>query len=236
MASTPASACSPTPRIPADRLAELQTQPDPVAQRRPRRPAAAPRHAADDRPEIARPRPRLFRRPAADHRRAPGPARPRRDAGDPEPGQRRRVSGDLAPLAHLIAALMGDGSIDVAGESCPPPPRFRSSAWSRSQLGPKEGLALINGTQASDRHRARRLVRGRAGVRRRARRRRAVGRCAQRARPSRSTRASPSFAASPARSASPPQSPACSTAARSSPATAAAARSRTRTASAASRR
>ena len=79
-------------------------------------------------------------------------ARPRRDAGDPVPGQRRRQSGDLAPLAHLIAALMGYGRIDVAGEVMPAARcARRSSAWSRSQLGPKEGLALINGTQAIDR-------------------------------------------------------------------------------------
>ena len=88
--------------------------------------------------------------------------------------------GDLAPLAHLISALMGYGRIDVAGDSHAGRRRARdSSASSRSQLGPKEGLALINGTQASTAHRARRLVPGRARVRRRDRRRRAVGRCAQ---------------------------------------------------------
>ena len=46
------------------------------------------------------------------------PARPRRDAGHPGQGS-VGASGDLAPLAHLIAALIGDGSIDVAGEVMP---------------------------------------------------------------------------------------------------------------------
>ena len=45
-------------------------------------------------------------------------ARPRRDAADPGQGS-VGASGDLAPLAHLIAALMGYGSIDVAGEVMP---------------------------------------------------------------------------------------------------------------------
>ena len=60
------------------------------------------------------------------------------------------ASGDLAPLAHLIAALMGYGRIDVAGEVMPrrrrartPRPRTACSSARR------KGLALINGTQAS---------------------------------------------------------------------------------------
>src|SRR5687768_6220557 len=59
------------------------------------------------------------------------------------------ASGDLAPLAHLIAALMGYGQIDHSGEIIP-----AIAAWNRIgldalELGPKEGLALINGTQMS---------------------------------------------------------------------------------------
>ena len=54
-------------RIPDRAPCRAADQPDPLAQRRPRRPASAPRHAADDRPEAARPRPRLFgRSPAGD--------------------------------------------------------------------------------------------------------------------------------------------------------------------------
>jgi histidine ammonia-lyase len=59
------------------------------------------------------------------------------------------ASGDLAPLAHLIAALMGHGSIDVAGEPMPAGAALQKIGMEPLQLGPKEGLALINGTQAS---------------------------------------------------------------------------------------
>jgi histidine ammonia-lyase len=59
------------------------------------------------------------------------------------------ASGDLAPLAHLIAALMGYGRIDVAGEPLPARDALVKIGLEPLQLGPKEGLALINGTQAS---------------------------------------------------------------------------------------
>jgi histidine ammonia-lyase len=59
------------------------------------------------------------------------------------------ASGDLAPLAHLIAALMGFGRIDVAGKIMPAHDALRHIGLGTLQLGPKEGLALINGTQAS---------------------------------------------------------------------------------------
>src|SRR4051812_49327551 len=59
------------------------------------------------------------------------------------------ASGDLAPLAHLIAALMGHGGIDIAGETIPAGAALQRLAMEPLQLGPKEGLALINGTQAS---------------------------------------------------------------------------------------
>ena len=59
------------------------------------------------------------------------------------------ASGDLAPLAHLIAALMGYGRIDVAGEVLPANAALERLGMRPLQLGPKEGLALINGTQAS---------------------------------------------------------------------------------------
>jgi histidine ammonia-lyase len=59
------------------------------------------------------------------------------------------ASGDLAPLAHLIAALMGHGSVDVAGETMPAAAALQKLGMEPLQLGPKEGLALINGTQAS---------------------------------------------------------------------------------------
>src|SRR4051812_5295972 len=59
------------------------------------------------------------------------------------------ASGDLAPLAHLIAALMGHGSIDVAGNVMPAAAALQRLGLKPLQLGPKEGLALINGTQMS---------------------------------------------------------------------------------------
>jgi histidine ammonia-lyase len=59
------------------------------------------------------------------------------------------ASGDLAPLAHLVAALMGYGWIDVGGERMPATDALDRIGISELQLGPKEGLALINGTQAS---------------------------------------------------------------------------------------
>ena len=59
------------------------------------------------------------------------------------------ASGDLAPLAHLISALMGYGRIDVAGEVVDAGQALQKLGLEPLQLGPKEGLALINGTQAS---------------------------------------------------------------------------------------
>ncbi|HEU5482658.1 MAG TPA: aromatic amino acid lyase, partial [Sphingomicrobium sp.] len=59
------------------------------------------------------------------------------------------ASGDLAPLAHMIAALMGYGRIDLAGRVMPASEALTEAGIEPIELGPKEGLALINGTQAS---------------------------------------------------------------------------------------
>jgi histidine ammonia-lyase len=59
------------------------------------------------------------------------------------------ASGDLAPLAHMTAALMGYGRIDLAIETLPAAEALTRAGIEPLQLGPKEGLALINGTQAS---------------------------------------------------------------------------------------
>ena len=59
------------------------------------------------------------------------------------------ASGDLAPLAHLISALMGYGRIDVAGDVIQASEALVRLGLNPLTLGPKEGLALINGTQAS---------------------------------------------------------------------------------------
>src|SRR6476660_535359 len=53
------------------------------------------------------------------------------------------ASGDLAPLAHLIAALMGYGRIDCAGEVVAADVALQRLGLGLLQLGPKEGLALI---------------------------------------------------------------------------------------------
>ena len=62
--------------------------------------------------------------------------------------------GDLAPLAHLALPLIGRGEVEVDGQRsrrADGAPRAR--AWSRSTLQPKEGLALLNGTQLMSRAR-----------------------------------------------------------------------------------
>ena len=59
------------------------------------------------------------------------------------------ASGDLAPLAHLIAALLGEGRVNLAGEVLPAREALDRLGMELLELGPKEGLALINGTQAS---------------------------------------------------------------------------------------
>ena len=59
------------------------------------------------------------------------------------------ASGDLAPLAHMTAALMGYGRVDLAGRILSAADALQELGLQPLELGPKEGLALINGTQAS---------------------------------------------------------------------------------------
>jgi histidine ammonia-lyase len=59
------------------------------------------------------------------------------------------ASGDLAPLAHLTAALMGTGEIRLKGEVMAAAEALRRIGLEPLALGAKEGLALINGTQVS---------------------------------------------------------------------------------------
>jgi histidine ammonia-lyase len=59
------------------------------------------------------------------------------------------ASGDLAPLAHMAAALIGVGEIIVAGERKPAAEALSQAGLTPLALGPKEGLALLNGTQFS---------------------------------------------------------------------------------------
>jgi histidine ammonia-lyase len=59
------------------------------------------------------------------------------------------ASGDLAPLAHMTAALMGYGEIDLGGRRMEASAALVALGLAPLELGPKEGLALINGTQFS---------------------------------------------------------------------------------------
>src|SRR6185295_16821402 len=59
------------------------------------------------------------------------------------------ASGDLAPLAHLALVLIGEGQADAQGGAVPGASALRSAGLSPVVLHPKEGLALINGTQPS---------------------------------------------------------------------------------------
>lgn len=58
------------------------------------------------------------------------------------------ASGDLAPLAHLALALIGEGLLRAAGREAPAAELMREYRLEPVTLGPKEGLVLINGTQA----------------------------------------------------------------------------------------
>lgn len=60
------------------------------------------------------------------------------------------ASGDLAPLAHLAGTLIGVGEISLpSGERIPATQALQASGLKALVLGPKEGLALLNGTQFS---------------------------------------------------------------------------------------
>jgi histidine ammonia-lyase len=59
------------------------------------------------------------------------------------------ASGDLAPLAHMAAAMIGVGEIEAAGAVQPAAEALAEAGLQPLTLGPKEGLALLNGTQFS---------------------------------------------------------------------------------------
>jgi histidine ammonia-lyase len=74
------------------------------------------------------------------------------------------ASGDLAPLAHLALAAIGEGEVFYKGERLPAAIGLQRAAIQPLHLEVKEGLALLNGTQAMGAvgalalHRAERLV------------------------------------------------------------------------------
>jgi histidine ammonia-lyase len=59
------------------------------------------------------------------------------------------ASGDLAPLAHMTAAMLGHGQAEMGGVIKPAAEALAEAGLSPIVLGAKEGLALINGTQFS---------------------------------------------------------------------------------------
>ena len=127
-------------RIPADSPRGAPDQPDPLAQRRPRRSAAAPRRPADDRPQAARARARLFGGPPAGDRGASAAARRRCHAAH---SRRRGASarrGDLAPLAHLDLGADGLRPHRLAGDVVPAAAALRTlglaAAAARAEGGP----------------------------------------------------------------------------------------------------
>lgn len=59
------------------------------------------------------------------------------------------ASGDLAPLAHMSAVLLGEGEVLIGGDRYPASEGLKRAGLEPIALAPKEGLALLNGTQAS---------------------------------------------------------------------------------------
>ncbi len=59
------------------------------------------------------------------------------------------ASGDLAPLAHMAAAMIGVGEIFIGNARMPATEALTQAGLAPLELGPKEGLALLNGTQFS---------------------------------------------------------------------------------------
>ncbi|WP_197328146.1 histidine ammonia-lyase [Ralstonia syzygii] len=59
------------------------------------------------------------------------------------------ASGDLAPLAHMTLAMLGEGDVRVNGVRKPAREALAAAGIEPIALAAKEGLALINGTQVS---------------------------------------------------------------------------------------
>jgi histidine ammonia-lyase len=59
------------------------------------------------------------------------------------------ASGDLAPLAHIALCLIGEGDVWNGHDRSPAASALEQAGLTPVSLGPKEGLALINGTQVS---------------------------------------------------------------------------------------
>ena len=62
------------------------------------------------------------------------------------------ASGDLAPLSHLFLPLIGLGKVSYKGDHISTAELYKKTGLQPLELGPKEGLALINGTQFISAH------------------------------------------------------------------------------------
>ncbi len=71
------------------------------------------------------------------------------------------ASGDLAPLAHVSLALVGEGEVSVSGKRTSAREALAAAGLKPIELRPKEGLALINGTQFMSAFAAREVLRTR---------------------------------------------------------------------------
>lgn len=60
------------------------------------------------------------------------------------------ASGDLVPLAHLARSILGEGEVYYQGQTQSTALVFERCSLRPFELGPKEGLALINGMQVSN--------------------------------------------------------------------------------------
>ncbi len=59
------------------------------------------------------------------------------------------ASGDLAPLSHMTLVMIGEGEATYDGETMSGADALQAAGLQPIELGPKEGLSLINGTQVS---------------------------------------------------------------------------------------
>lgn len=75
------------------------------------------------------------------------------------------ASGDLAPLAHMVQPMLGRGTVRLGQKEMPAAEALQALGLKPRVLGPKEGLALINGTQFMSAYAAAIAVRGRRLVR-----------------------------------------------------------------------
>jgi histidine ammonia-lyase len=59
------------------------------------------------------------------------------------------ASGDLAPLAHVALVMIGEGEAKYQGNRMPSAKAMKKAGIKTLELGPKEGLSILNGTQVS---------------------------------------------------------------------------------------